>query len=156
MVKTAVTLIIGLCLALTVSAAQPSKETSKPVRPAWTELSPAQQQVLAPLAPDWGQFDATQRKKWVSIANRYPKMKPAEQERLQKRMKDWAALTPEQRKKAREQYGALKKSTPAQRKELAKQWKAYRDSLAQPETPFDPPVGEPITTEPAAPSTNAQ
>jgi len=72
-------------------------------------------------------------------------MKPAEQQRLQKRMKDWAALTPEQRQAARDRYRELKKLTPEQRREMSKQWQTYRRSLAQPETQFDPPVGEPIT-----------
>lgn len=76
MAKTAAALIIWLCLALPVFAAQPSKQAVKPVRPAWSELAPAQQQVLAPLAPEWNEMDSAQRKKWVSIANRYPKMKP--------------------------------------------------------------------------------
>jgi hypothetical protein len=148
MAKPAVALIIWLCLALPAIAAQPSKTASKPIRPAWSELAPAQQQVLAPLAPEWNELDAAQRKKWVSIANRYPKMKTAEQERLQQRMKEWAALTPAQRQEARETYLGLKKLNPSQRRDMAKQWDAYRKSLAQPETQFDPPVGDPITPAP--------
>jgi hypothetical protein len=75
-------------------------------------------------------------------------MKPAEQERLQQRMKEWAALTPAQRQEARERYQGLKKLNPTQRREMAKQWDAYRKSLAQPQTQFDPPVGDPITSTP--------
>jgi len=156
MAKTAVALIVWLCIALSAVAAQPAKQTTKPVRPAWSELTAAQQQVLAPLAEDWNNLDATRRKKWVTIANRYPKMKPAEQQRLQKRMKDWAALTPAQREAARKRYTKL---TPEQRREMRKQWEAYRRTLAQPETPFDPPVAEPIgpgTTVPPAPSSDPQ
>jgi len=93
-------------------------------------------------------MDSVQRKKWVSIADRYPKMKPAEQERLQQRMKEWAALTPAQRQEARERYQGLKKLNPTQRREMAKQWDAYRKSLAQPQTQFDPPVGDPIISAP--------
>lgn len=95
-------------------------------------------------------MDAVQRKKWVTIANRYPKMKVAEQERLQLRMKEWAALTPTQRKEARERYQDIKKLNPGQRREMAKQWEAYRKSLAQPSTQFDPPVGDPLTSPPGA------
>lgn len=109
MAKTAVALIVWLCLALPAFSAQPTKQAAKPVRPAWSELTPPQQQVLAPLAADWHEMDSSQRKKWVTIANRYPKMKAPEQERLQQRMKDWAALTPEQRQSARERYQDLKK-----------------------------------------------
>ena len=97
-------------------------------------------------------MDTVRRRKWVGIANRYPKMKPAEQQLLQKRMKDWAALTPAQRQVARNRYQELKKRTPAQRRNMSKQWQEYRRSLAKPETPFDPPVGEPIS--PGAAPTN--
>jgi hypothetical protein len=75
-------------------------------------------------------------------------MKPAEQERLQQRMKEWAALTPAQRQEARDRYQGMKKLNPTQRREMAKQWDAYRKSLAQPHTQFDPPVGDPITPAP--------
>lgn len=154
MAKTAVALIISLCIALSVFAAQPASQVAKAARPAWSELTPAQQQVLAPLAAEWGSMDTVRRKKWVGIANRYPKMKPAEQQLLQKRMKDWAALTPAQRQVARNRYQELNKRPPAQRRSMSKQWQEYRRSLAKPETPFDPPVGEPITpsSAPASPA----
>jgi Skp family chaperone for outer membrane proteins len=141
MAKTAVALIVWLCLAFSAAAAQPAKQAVKPVRPAWTELSAAQQQVLAPLAAEWNGMDSARRKRWVAIADRYPKMKPAEQQRLQKRMKDWAALTPEQRQQVRERY---KKLPEKQRREMSRQWQAYRKSLAQPETQFDPAIGDPL------------
>jgi len=114
MAKTAIALIIWLCLALPAFAAQPAKQSAKPARPAWSELTPAQQQVLAPLAAEWTEMDSGRRKKWVAIADRYPKMKPADQQRLQKRMKDWAALTPAQRQAARTRYQELKKLTPVE------------------------------------------
>jgi len=67
MAKTAVALILWLCIALPAVAAQPAKQAAKPVRPAWSELSPAQQQVLAPLAADWNNMDSTRRKQWVAL-----------------------------------------------------------------------------------------
>lgn len=153
MAKTAVALIVWLCISLNAVAAQPSvKQSAKSARPAWSELSTAQQQVLAPLAAEWENMDSARRKRWVSVANRYPKMKPAEQQRLQKRMKAWAALTPKQRQEARERYQRLKKLNAAQRREMSKQWQAYRRSLAQPETQFDPPVSELINPDPATPA----
>jgi len=99
-------------------------------------------------------MDSTRRKKWVAIADRYPKMKPADQQRLQKRMKDWAALTPAQRQAARNRYQELKKLTPEERRKMSKQYRDYKNSLAQPETQFDPPV-DPLTTGPA-PASSAQ
>ena len=76
MAKTLIALIAALCLAFPVAAAQSKSEPKKPARPAWTELTPAQQQVLAPLAGEWDKLDATRRKKWVAIAKNYPKMTP--------------------------------------------------------------------------------
>ena len=74
----------------------------KPARPYWLELTLAQRQALAPLADDWERLDLQTKKKWVEIANRYPKMNPDEQERSQQRMREWAMLTPEQRRVARD------------------------------------------------------
>jgi hypothetical protein len=142
MAQTLVALIVGLCLALPAVAAQNRSDARKPVRPAWSELKPEQQTILAPLAPEWNSMDAARRKKWVQIADRYPKMKPQEQQRLQKRMADWARLTPAQRSAARDKYQALKKLPPDKRKEVTAQWKRYQRSLAQqPDfSPSDPPA----------------
>ena len=152
MAQTLVALIVGLCLALPAAAAQVKAETKKPIRPAWSELKPEQQKVLAPLAPEWESIDAPRRKKWVEIADRYPKMKPQEQQRLQKRMVDWAKLTPAERSAARNKYQALKKLPPDKRKEVAAQWQNYQRSLAQQPyfSPSDPPAPpDPQTAEEA-------
>ena len=67
MAKACVALIVWLCLAYPAGAAQNTNCTKKPVRPAWSELAPAHQQVLGPLRPDWDQMDATRHKKWVEV-----------------------------------------------------------------------------------------
>ena len=138
MAKTLVALIASLCIALSATAAQTGTEAKKAApRPAWSELTPAQQQVLAPLQADWDQLDTTRRKKWVSIADRYPTMKPAQQQRLQKRMQEWTQLTPEERRAARERYQSLKKLPPEQRREVKEKWQE-RQSV----TPPPPPTPE--------------
>lgn len=160
MAKTLVALITALCLAFPAFAAQSRAAQKKEAKPAWTELTPAQQQVLEPLVSEWNDMDTTRRKKWVAIANRYPKMKPQEQQRLQKRMKEWAALTPEQRRMAREKYQNVQKLPTSKRKDVRQQWQEYQRSLAaQPEiSPSDPPA-PPDTATPetpaAAPATGA-
>ena len=133
MAKTRFALTLWLCLLLfpAYGASAPST-AKKPARPAWTELTPGQQQILAPLASDWDQLDTIRRKKWVAIANRYPKMKPPEQQRLQQRMTDWAKLTPEERRAARERYQTLKKLPPDQRQRVRRQWTEYQQSRAAP------------------------
>lgn len=88
----------------------------------WNELSPAQQQALAPLAGDWAQLDTARRKKWLEIARRYPTMKPEEQQRTQQRMREWALLTPEQRRTARDSYVRAHALSPEKRVELLQKY----------------------------------
>ncbi|MBI3057092.1 MAG: DUF3106 domain-containing protein, partial [Betaproteobacteria bacterium] len=109
MVKTLIAIILCLSFVAPVSAAaplqpKPAATKVKPAKPDWAELTPAQQAVLAPLKEDWSTLDTTRRRKWIKIANGYPKMKPKAQQLLQKRMQEWAKLTPEQRRVAREKY----------------------------------------------------
>lgn len=106
-------------LAASVALAAPAKKT-----PAWSELTPAQQQALAPLAEEWGRLDAASKRTWLGVAKRYPKMTPIGQKRVQTRIKTWAKLTPEQRREARERYREL---TPQQRHERARKWREYQE-----------------------------
>ena len=48
--------------------------------PSWSQLSPQERQVLAPLAPDWNNLDAQRKQKWRGIAQRYPNMGLEEQQ----------------------------------------------------------------------------
>jgi hypothetical protein len=151
MAKTFLALIVWLFIALPVVAAQSNPPPKKAARPAWSELTQAQQKVLAPLQTDWNGLDTTRRKKWVAIADRYPKMKPQEQQRLQKRMTDWAKLTPAQRQEAREKYQQMRKLSAAKRQQIQNQWQEYQQSLAPPpETVPDPSPPEPGTPAPAS------
>jgi len=98
------------------------------VRPAWAELNAEQQQVLAPLKPDWDSLEPERRLKWIAIAKRYPRMKPQEQERVTRRMQAWAKLTPDQRRQARENYKRLA-NMPRQdphKKDLQQKWAEYQ------------------------------
>lgn len=144
MVKTLIAIILCLSVVAPVSAAGPVEskpaatqtkpaKPAKPVKPAkpdWAELTPAQKAVLAPLMQQWSSFDAASRKKWVKVANGYPKLKPDAQKRLQARMQHWAKLTPQQRQAAREKYLAIKKLPPEKRAEVKSQWQQYQQSLA--------------------------
>ena len=56
-----------------------------PPQPGWTQLSPQQKNILAPLAKDWDELENIRKKKWLGIAERYPNMKPDEQQRMQER-----------------------------------------------------------------------
>lgn len=92
-------------------------------KPMWSELTPAQQQALAPLAGEWDKLDSFRKNKWLAIGNRYAKMKPDEQQRMQERMRDWVTLTPEQRRIARESYARAKRLNSEQK---SAQWEQYQ------------------------------
>jgi hypothetical protein len=134
-------LILGCSLATAVmafaggSSAQPTTSVNtapakttaqKPqpiVKPLWADLTPAQQQALAPLASEWDKLDSFRKNKWLAIGNKFTSMKPDEQQRVQERMRDWVKLTPEQRRIARESYARAKKLNPDQK---SAQWEQYQ------------------------------
>jgi hypothetical protein len=89
----------------------------------WKDLSPAQQEILKPLAADWNSMSASQKKKWLALGARYSTMTSDQQSRMQERMQDWAALTPEDRRAARESYSRAKKLEPEQR---TAEWQQYQ------------------------------
>jgi len=136
MAKTLIAIILCLSFVAPVFAAAPlqpkpaATQQTKPAKPDWPELTPAQQAVLDPLKADWSSFDTVSRKKWVKVADGYPKMKPDAQKRLQARMQDWVKLTPEQRRVARAKFLAIKKMPPEKRAHVKSQWQQYQQSLA--------------------------
>lgn len=97
-------------------ASKPSVVTRAPIRPAqvrtapatrpeskptWAELTPRQQQSLAPLAASWRSLGEAHKRKWLAISENYHAMPAGEQARLHSRMAEWAALSPHQRTLAR-------------------------------------------------------
>ncbi|WP_050479667.1 DUF3106 domain-containing protein [Herbaspirillum rhizosphaerae] len=108
------------------SASQPtpSKVARKPdSKPTWTELNPAQQHALAPLAGEWNKMSFSSKEKWLVIGNKFASMSQPEQDRIQERMRDWVKLTPVQRRSVRESYTRAKKLD-ADKKSA--QWKEYQ------------------------------
>jgi hypothetical protein len=133
LIKVTLALITGVCLiTANNSYAQPSagathaKSTAIPTRTpdgTWESLSAAQQKILAPLESDWDYMLPDSRKKWVQLANLYPKMNTLDQERLQSRMASWSNLSQKDRRIARENYLTSLKF-PAEKK--AEAWSAYQ------------------------------
>jgi hypothetical protein len=94
-----------------------------PANPLWTELTPPQQQALAPLAGEWDKLNSARKSKWLVIGNKFATMKPDEQQRVQARMREWVKLTPEQRRIARESYSRAKQLNSNQKSE---HWQTYQ------------------------------
>src|SRR5262249_39109299 len=96
MAKALLALALWLCLSLTALAAPPKKT------PAWAELTPEQQQTLAPLASDWDKLEPERKRKWLGIAKRYPKMSQEGRGRGQGERQAGPNLTPKEGQAARE------------------------------------------------------
>jgi hypothetical protein len=92
-------------------------------KPLWNELSPAQQQALAPLAGTWDTVSVSQKRKWIALSKNFPMMSGAEQAKLHSRMTDWIALSPQQRTQARLNFGQTQQLAPKDKKA---QWEAYQ------------------------------
>jgi len=105
------------------AASAPAAAPKSEVKPTWSELTPAQREVLNPLASQWPQFDSNHKVKWLAIGNKYPSMTPEQQQRLKQHIADWAKLTPEQHRLARESYAKAKKLNPEQKNA---QWQQYQ------------------------------
>ncbi len=102
-----------------------------PPQPGWTALTPQQQEALKPLSSEWDKIDSFRRKKWLTLAEKYPSMKPEEQRRLHARMAGWAKLTPEQRRAARENFQQAKALPPEQKKAEWQQYQKLPDAQKQ-------------------------
>ncbi len=125
-----------------VASGQPSARSTatsaapfQPARPYWPELTIPQRAALAPLVTDWEHLDAQTKKKWVEIANRYPRMKPEEQSHAQERMREWAALTPDQRRVARDSFARIRALPPEARADVLRKYRELppekREALTQ-------------------------
>jgi Protein of unknown function (DUF3106) len=112
-------------------ANKPSVSTQAPIRPAqvrtapatraeskptWAELTPAQQQALAPLTGTWRVLGEAHKRKWLALSQNFATMPPAEQARLHSRMTEWAALSPQQRTLARLNFAEAQKVAPTDKR----------------------------------------
>lgn len=105
------------------SATVVSKATKTTAGAAWSELSAAQQQSLAPLSAQWGTISEAQKRKWIALSQNYPKLSADEQAKLHSRMTEWVALSPQQRTQARLNFADTRKIPPDDKKA---KWEAYQ------------------------------
>lgn len=126
-------------------------------RPAWSELTPLQQQALAPLASNWSTISAAQKRKWLEISKNYSSLLPEGQATLNSRMNEWVTLSPQQRAQARLNFGKTKElSRQLTAQEKNEQWQAYqalspeeKQKLAAKASPK--PAGAATAVKPVAP-----
>jgi Protein of unknown function (DUF3106) len=109
------------------TAKPPLAKPAPVTKPEWAELTPAQQIALKPLGANWASLTETHKRKWISLAQNYPKMPAADQGKLQARMTEWAALSPKQRQEARLNFAQTQELTKALSPEERKaKWQAYQ------------------------------
>ena len=99
-----------------------------PSKPLWAELSPMQQQALAPLASGWNTtMSEPQKRKWLEISKNYPSLTPEGKANLHSRMNEWVTLSPQQRAQARLNFAKTKELsrqlTPEEKKA---KWQTYQ------------------------------
>ena len=96
--------------------------------PDWSQLTPPQQQALAPLASTWNTgISEAQKRKWLEISKNYGGLPPQAQATLNSRMKEWVALSPQERAQARLNFGKINETTRQLTPEEKKaQWEAYQ------------------------------
>lgn len=142
MIKVLAMRLLWLCIAVSTVAAGADKKPP----PSWSQLTPEQQRILAPLANDWHTLEESRRTKWLLLAKRYSKMMPDQQQRLQRQMKDWVELTPEQRRIARENYKKLAKQPPEKRAVVKQKWLQYQKQEPSKSAPASPSLPLPNET----------
>ena len=127
--------LVGLIAAGSAHALD--KDLKTPQTP-WSQLSPQDQQVLAPLAGEWSQLPGYQQQRLRAAAKQYPKLQPIQRERFQERVHEWAAMTPDQRKAARETFQGLQRLPPEKQHELKQRWLKKREEANPPAAPPKP------------------
>ena len=149
--------------AQTENAVAPPKPTAvvrKPsptrdTRPTWSELSPAQQHALQPLANVWSSLSELHKRKWLVLSHNFAELSPQEQHKLQQRMSEWTNLTARERAQARLHFAEVRQLPDDERRA---KWEAYqalsddqRRKLAD-EILLTPPRGATLASRPVAPN----
>jgi hypothetical protein len=121
-----------------VTAALPTSKTpvaapkAATSRPSWLELTPTQQQALAPLALSWNTLSEVQKRKWLEISKNYAALPPEGRATLHSRMNEWVTLSHQQRAQARLNFGKTKELskelTPEEKKA---KWQTYQALSAE-------------------------
>ncbi len=91
--------------------------------PAWRELTEPQRQILTPLREHWDAMGALAKRRWLVLADRYPKMDESERTKLVSRMNTWASLSAQQRNQARLNFESTKRLSA---QELQTKWDEYQ------------------------------
>jgi hypothetical protein len=95
--------------------------------PAWSELTPEQQEKLAPLRDRWDQMPASRRVhalERVERRARWDALSPEQRERLRDGARNFRDLPPELREKMRASMQVVRSLPEEERRELKERWRA--------------------------------
>lgn len=95
--------------------------------PAWNELTPAQQEKLAPLRERWDQMPASRRAHALERMERrarWDALPPEQRERLRHGARNFRDLPPELREKMRASMQVVRQLPEPERRELKERWRA--------------------------------
>jgi hypothetical protein len=114
----------------------------------FNQLSPRQQEALAPLKDKWATLPADSQQKWLDVANKMPSMSPPERDRVRTRMGDWSRMSGEDRDRARSSFQEARQ-LPSEERQA--RWQAYQalpeekrrelNEQARPAVPPPPRIG---------------
>jgi hypothetical protein len=120
----------------------------------FNQLSPRQQEALAPLKDKWATLPADNQQKWLEVANKMPSMSPPERDRVRTRMGEWSRMSGEDRDRARSSFQEARQ-LPSEERQA--RWQAYqalpeekRRELSQQARPAVPPPPRIGSDRPAA------
>jgi hypothetical protein len=130
---------ILVALVLAFAAAGASAHSDEPARhghdrvpegvavPSWSELTPAQQEKLAPLSERWDQMPASRRVhalERIERRARWDALTPEQRDRLREGARNFRDLPPELREKMRTSMQAVRQLPEPERRELKERWRA--------------------------------
>lgn len=91
--------------------------------PGWEDLDEAQQEILAPFAPEWNTWPMAEKRSWLAFADRMQQLPEAQRQRARRRILEWANMSPEERRIARLNHqNARRRPMP----ERVKEWERYQ------------------------------
>lgn len=93
---------------------------------AWSNLSPGQQRMLAPLQDQWEQMRPAHQHRLAEHALHWASLPAARQARIREHLARWAAMTPQQRQQLRENARAFHDLTPEQRAKIRAAYQRFR------------------------------
>lgn len=91
--------------------------------PIWREITESQRIILMPLRDRWESMGALAKRRWLVLADHYPKMGESERNKLVSRMYTWANLSGQQRNQARLNFESTKRLSA---QELQAKWDEYQ------------------------------